>query len=88
MIPPTSVVLPEGKGGGSKIGSCPLVASPPEVAELSRISVLGCAGGLGNALVAADAGDLPLEALLVAFGVAVVADEPLGVVGAGAEASG
>src|SRR6185437_8065002 len=40
MVPPTSVVPPEGKGGGSRMGSWPLVERPPEVAELSRISVL------------------------------------------------
>src|SRR5437016_9638267 len=40
--PPTRVVLPSGIGGGSRMGSCPSVAStPPEVAELSRITVLG-----------------------------------------------
>ena len=42
-------------GAGSRIGSCPSVASAPDVAELSRMSVLGCAWGTGVG-VAADAG--------------------------------
>src|SRR5215469_12997388 len=44
MIPPTSVVMPVGNGGGSRIGSWPSVARAPAVAELSRISVFGCFG--------------------------------------------
>src|SRR5215831_18950113 len=43
-IPPTSVALPSGSGGGSRIGSCPSVTRPEEVAELSKISVFGRSG--------------------------------------------
>jgi len=70
------------------MGSCPFVASPPDVAELSRISVLGCDGGGGGALLFVDAGALPLDALFVAFCAAMVADESVGVRGAGDEAAG
>src|SRR6476660_3048057 len=45
MVPPTSVVVVRGTGAGSRMGSCPSVVSAPEVAELSRISVFGLAGG-------------------------------------------
>jgi hypothetical protein len=71
-----------------------LVANPPDVAELSRISVFGCGGGLGGALVSGAAlFDAVLPAVLfgapllvfgaaVLFGKAVVLDgvgtEPLG----------
>ena len=34
------------------MGSCPLVARPPDVAELSKISVFGCGGGPGGVLLA------------------------------------
>src|SRR5215472_10126222 len=47
IIPPTSVVMPVGNGGGSRIGSWPSVASAPAVAELSRISVFGGFGAEG-----------------------------------------
>src|SRR5215472_1216357 len=50
-MPPISVVLPPGSGGGSRMGSWPSVVSPEEVAELSNISVLGCCGSLGAGLV-------------------------------------
>jgi len=65
MIPPTSVVLPEGNGGGSRMGSCPFVARPPDVAELSRISVLGCGGGVGGTSLAVAALLDPGRRLLV-----------------------
>jgi len=39
-------------GAGSRIGSCPSVASAPDVAELSRMSVLGCAWGIGVGVAA------------------------------------
>ena len=47
MVPPTMVVVVRGMGAGSRMGSCPSVTSAPEVAELSRMSVLGCAWGIG-----------------------------------------
>jgi hypothetical protein len=84
-------VLPEGKGGGSRIGSCPFVASPPDVAELSRISVLGWGGGFGGALLAvvplfdparallAGAADVGLEV----WGAAVVVAAPVPVAAGG-----
>src|SRR5215470_17904977 len=43
-IPPTRLVFPSGMGGGSRMGSWPSVVNPEDVAELSRISVLGCGG--------------------------------------------
>src|SRR6476469_6520170 len=55
MVPPTMVVVVRGTGAGSRMGSCPSVASAPDVAELSRMSVLGCAWGIGVG-VAAGAG--------------------------------
>src|SRR5262245_9456649 len=45
MTPPTSVVWPVGNGGGSRNGSWPSVFSPPDVSEVSNISVFGCGGG-------------------------------------------
>src|SRR5689334_22648233 len=55
IVPPTRVVVPAGTGGGSRIGSWPSVDRPPEVAELSRISVLGCCGAAGWAWLAVSA---------------------------------
>jgi hypothetical protein len=52
MVPPTSVVVVRGTGAGSRMGSCPSVVNAPEVAELSRISVFGSAGGGGVAATA------------------------------------
>src|SRR5579864_4679974 len=47
MVPPTMVVVVRGTGGASSIGSWPSVTSAPEVAELSSMSVLGLACGIG-----------------------------------------
>src|SRR5262249_29248945 len=47
ITPPTNVVVPEGSGGGSRMGSWPSPAMPLEGEELSRISVLGSCASLG-----------------------------------------
>src|SRR5690242_2516515 len=55
MVPPTRVVVVRGIGAASRIGSWPSVTSAPEVAELSRMSVLGLACGIGVAVGAGSA---------------------------------
>ncbi len=47
------------------MGSCPSVTSAPDVAELSRMSVLGCAWGIGVGVAAGGAG--PVLSMPLAF---------------------